>query len=245
MITDRKKQLEILTADFFRGICPEFPKGRLVPSESPDFILSLGIRNSVGIEITRLYPAGPQNSHFSDDRRMIESVFVDRVRELFGNYSGDPVWVKFLFSNDRAPHDAEILLGSARVSAGLKKNLRNLSAKNLYLLIPPDDLPSFLDAVLLIKHPVLHESIWESCDLPGCDNDLVADVNHVIERKEEKLPLYQAGNHSQYWLLIVADRLSAFRKRNTGNIIMNHIFSSAFQRVYLIEMMNMRYFQLI
>jgi hypothetical protein len=46
---------EILILDLFRKNYPEFPKGKLVKSESPDFIVKLGTKKMIGIEITRLH----------------------------------------------------------------------------------------------------------------------------------------------------------------------------------------------
>lgn len=39
---------------YFRESYPEFPKGRLLASESPDFILRVNRKTSVGIELTQL-----------------------------------------------------------------------------------------------------------------------------------------------------------------------------------------------
>lgn len=38
----------------FRKAWPAFPKGRIMKSESPDFILKTSRKNSIGIEITRI-----------------------------------------------------------------------------------------------------------------------------------------------------------------------------------------------
>ncbi|MBE0663831.1 MAG: hypothetical protein IH597_15350 [Bacteroidales bacterium] len=38
----------------FRKSWPAFPKGRLIKTESPDFILKTSRKNSIGIEITRI-----------------------------------------------------------------------------------------------------------------------------------------------------------------------------------------------
>ena len=48
----------------------DFPAGRLVKSESPDFILKINTRNSLGIEITRLKP--PVSLHRKYRSREIE-----------------------------------------------------------------------------------------------------------------------------------------------------------------------------
>jgi hypothetical protein len=46
---------EIMILELFRKSYAVFPKGKLVKSESPDFILNLSPRKSIGIEITRLH----------------------------------------------------------------------------------------------------------------------------------------------------------------------------------------------
>lgn len=41
--------------ELFRNNYPEFPKGRLIPNESPDFILKINPKKSIGIELTQIY----------------------------------------------------------------------------------------------------------------------------------------------------------------------------------------------
>lgn len=45
---------EKLVIEYFRKCYPEFPKGKLIKSESPDFILKVNPKSSFGIELTRL-----------------------------------------------------------------------------------------------------------------------------------------------------------------------------------------------
>jgi len=49
-----QKEEEKLVMEYFREAWNGFPKGKLVPSESPDFILKLNPKKSFGIELTRL-----------------------------------------------------------------------------------------------------------------------------------------------------------------------------------------------
>jgi len=49
---------EKLIIEQFRKYYPEFPKGKLVKSESPDFILKINPKRSIGIELTRLDEKG-------------------------------------------------------------------------------------------------------------------------------------------------------------------------------------------
>ncbi|MCF8367906.1 MAG: hypothetical protein K9G76_02600 [Bacteroidales bacterium] len=49
-----QKEEEQLIIKYFRESYSDFPKGKLTNSESPDFILKLSPKKSIGIELTRL-----------------------------------------------------------------------------------------------------------------------------------------------------------------------------------------------
>jgi len=46
---------ELLIMEQFRNSFAEFPKGKLIKSESPDFILKRTVKTSIGIELTKLH----------------------------------------------------------------------------------------------------------------------------------------------------------------------------------------------
>jgi hypothetical protein len=53
---------ELLIIEQFRNEFKEFPKGKLQKSESPDFILRVSPKNTIGIELTKLH--GPTVNKF-------------------------------------------------------------------------------------------------------------------------------------------------------------------------------------
>jgi len=54
---------EIIVMRSFRDNYPDFPKGRLIKSESPDFVLNKGPKSKIGIELVQLLP--PPEHHYS------------------------------------------------------------------------------------------------------------------------------------------------------------------------------------
>ncbi len=54
-----QKQEEIVVMEYFRSKLVGFPAGKLIKSESPDFILKLNSGKRIGIELTRL----KENNH--------------------------------------------------------------------------------------------------------------------------------------------------------------------------------------
>ena len=83
-MNQNKKQLEILLLDYFRESYEDFPKGNIVPSESPDFIVSLKNHHLLGIELTRLNPGSPelQTSDQKSETDVKERI-IDLTRESF------------------------------------------------------------------------------------------------------------------------------------------------------------------
>lgn len=245
MRSDEKKQVEVLLMDYFRKTYPEFPKGKLKPYESPDFILSLSTRNSVGIEMTRLYPADQRNVLLPPNDSSVEMRFINKVRELVEPYEKNPVFVKFLFSHSHKPDDTRMLSGAIMTATTIRKILNGVKADYFKEVIRSSGLPSFLNSVLVVRHNILQASFWEMANHQGISNDFAADIRKAILKKDEKLKLYTTRNLQEYWLLITTDQLQASRSLNVVNRLGNSQFSSLFHKVFLFELMMARVFQLV
>lgn len=57
------KDHELIIISTFRDHYPDFPKGKIINSESPDFIVQEGPKNKIGIELVQLLP--PPEHHYS------------------------------------------------------------------------------------------------------------------------------------------------------------------------------------
>jgi hypothetical protein len=62
-----KKHTESIIINLFREHFPDFPKGSLKPSESPDFILGITPRHKIGIELTGIHPYSPDTELLSHE----------------------------------------------------------------------------------------------------------------------------------------------------------------------------------
>lgn len=127
-----QKQEEKLVMHYFRDNYNEFPRGKLVNSESPDFILKINPKKSFGIELTRLPNSG----------------------------------------------------------------------------------------------------------------DLVEALSEIIEKKEQKIYLYQGQGFVQIWLLIYADDLMKSIKYNIQNKLAKLVFPTSFDKILLFDLFEKRIFQL-
>ncbi|HSO87873.1 MAG TPA: hypothetical protein VLQ91_15055 [Draconibacterium sp.] len=243
-----KKQLEILLVNYFRTCYDDFPKGRLSPSESPDFIVKMRSRRELGIELTRLNPA---SKDFPDEKQLAQIQVRDQIiglsQELFEQSSALKLFVKFLFS-DVKEISAERQMSVAVQAVNLiRKAIGNKSGDSFFReTISGGILPEGLDEILIVNHPVMQIPAWERANNLGVSNDVVDDIRRSIHKKDEKLlRLYQKQRLNYYWLLITTDRLHGVKSFNLPERIMNHDFHSEFQHVFLFDLIKAGVFQLV
>jgi hypothetical protein len=242
-----KKQLEILLMHYFRECYPGFPKGRLVPSESPDFILTLKSRNNLGIEITRL---NPLNARLPDEMELLKNrtrvKIIESARTLFEGTSSLKLFVKFLFSESQLISAERELSVSVQLTNIIRKVVANKNPNSFFReSVTTEALPNGLETLLIVHHPELKVSFWERSNNLGVSEDVVADIRQTIHKKDEKLRYYRKQRLNYYWLLIFTDRLRGVKNYNLPNKILNHNFQSSFQHVLLFDLIKSDVFQLV
>jgi len=82
-VDSNKESLEKEILEEFMLHYPDFPKGKLVKSESPDFILKLGPRKAIGIEITTLAdPVVSQRLEAGENRSDRRVMLEEKVKNI-------------------------------------------------------------------------------------------------------------------------------------------------------------------
>lgn len=242
-----KKQLEILLMNYFRESYPVFPKGKLVPWESPDFIVKLKSRNNLGIELTRLNPV---NAREPDEKelRLIQSreQIIESARSLFEGSSTLRLFVKFLFSEHNPVAPERELSVAVQVVNAIRQVTTGKSPTSFFgETIGAETLPSGLEAILIVHHPEMQNGLWERSNNLGVSENVVADIRESIHKKDEKLKLYQKHRLNYYWLIITTDRLRGVKSYNLPDKILNQSFESRFQHVFLFDLIKSDVFQLV
>ncbi len=98
---DHKKAGEREYLDRFFRLLDERPAGKLIPAESPDFILKTGRKKSIGIELTWLIPEpGNHEKHLS--RELIAGCIArkDSKLSLYRKKRIDHFWLLILLGKD-------------------------------------------------------------------------------------------------------------------------------------------------
>ena len=242
-----KKQLEIALMHYFMEFYPEFPKGALLPTESPDFILTFKNRHQLGIELTRLNPgnATPPNTELLQEIEFREHL-IGMAQDLFESNTPHKLFVKFLFSEETTIAREHEISVAVQIANLIRRLVNHKKPKNFFTItIESAELPVGLDGLLIVNHPALNVSFWERSNNLGVSNNVVDDIRMAILKKDEKLRLYQKQRLNYYWLLITTDRLRGVKSFNLPNKIMNHKFHSNFQHVFLFDLMKTNVFQLV
>jgi hypothetical protein len=82
-MNDNKHGMERGIMEEFALYYPDFPKGKLVKSESPDFILKLGPRRAIGIELTTLpLPGVSQKNDSGEDPPERRVTLEEKVKDI-------------------------------------------------------------------------------------------------------------------------------------------------------------------
>lgn len=118
VFTMNQKDEEKLIIQHFRKKWPDFPKGRLVPSESPDFILKISPRRSIGIELTRM----------EDDRDPVAAILkaLQKKEEKIPNYTHmhlSELWLIIHADDvfDRISYNFESKIGNLRIPGSFQR----------------------------------------------------------------------------------------------------------------------------
>ena len=242
-----KKQLEILIMDYFRSNWPEFPKGKVESTESPDFTISLNNRNKLGIELTRLNPVNRSIiTGLPKEQNRINDEIVSLSSEIFSRTSPHKLFVKILFSAKifiAEERKIQVAVMCANLVAEAVQHSNQLSFFNF--IIAGEQLPQGVERILVVNHPALQTPVWERANNLGISTDVVEDIRQAIKKKDEKLSIYHKKQLNLYWLLIISDRLRGVKEFNLPQQIDRHEFHSRFQRVFLFDLMKPDIYQIV
>ncbi len=244
---EQKKQIEILLMHYFKECYHDFPKGRVMPTESPDFTVRMKNQRELGIELTRL---NPENSLLQNEIQIKQTEdrenLIAFTRELFEQKSPLKLFVKFLFSKTKPVVASKKLILAVQIAKLLQEAVgRKNPGAYFKASISGAKLPEELNEILILHHPVLEVSVWERSNNLGVSNDVLDDIKKAIIKKDEKLGIYQKQRLNSYWLLITTDRLRGVKSFNIPNKIMNHHFESGFQHVFLFDLVKSKIYELV
>ena len=90
---------ELIIIKSFKEHYPEFPHGKVIKSESPDFIIQDGPKKKIGIELVQLLPppehhysmAGILKPKYAYEQLMMTILLKENKRKSYPDHSSNPM----------------------------------------------------------------------------------------------------------------------------------------------------------
>ena len=221
MTLNARSLKEFLYIELLRELDPEWPKGKLIKSESPDFILKMGRKRSVGIEFTDL--TVPDTAHRESTKRIGEI-----LKETMGKHFFLQIFFRYedIQPGLAAEREAALMLGD-RI-----RQLRNNSETTVVIY---DGLPESLSMIFMAVIPGLDRSVIESklsMDVRKISPEM---LRSAIQLKEEKIGLYNRRWADRLWLVLTVNGLITPASYNLREKVDQWKISSSFDRTVLFD----------
>lgn len=231
---------------FFREAYEDFPRGKLVKSESPDFELKINRKRSIGIELTRLFKNGNDPEHLPvKNPRALYKRIVRESRQFFEMRSELKLSVHLSFPAEIQLPRARIGDTAARVANTIRLNLSGSDLTQvIQLRIEPPEAPYPVSEINVLHHPGQSAPVWNYAEVFTPRELTEENVLKLINHKEEKLQIYQKKRFDKYWLIVVVDALSNGSSFNIHNKIEQWNIETHFNKVFLFEQFNRKIFEL-
>jgi len=123
---------ELLIMEQFRIEFKEFPKGKLLKSESPDFILRVSPKNAIGIELTKLH-GHTVNKHKTHYPRKINGYTAPEFNRENLEYTIDAKNEKLVYYQEKRLTQLWLLITADLEESPVKYNIGNKLQKWSFL----------------------------------------------------------------------------------------------------------------
>ena len=220
----------------FREACPEFPVGRILQQEAPDFLIGGG---RVGLEETGIYRPYGDGIHSIKEQKLLTTRVVACAERRAFHDRLPPLFVSVYFGEvekQRAP------LLAARLAAIVACNVPE-SGGNVALhrnRISEAWWPRELRRVTITRGPGSVGQNWEASGGAECSAPLTPDLlQRRIQCKNSKLHGYR-GTLDESWLLLVVDDASRAGHFKVPSVTLAHTYHSGFDRVWLLRTFDRR-----
>jgi hypothetical protein len=246
MTYHQKDKDEQAVIQHFRDAWPEFPRGKLVKSEAPDFILRINRKRTIGIELTRLFKHSPDNGKIPQKRpRQQYKRIVREAMQLFRTKSDLNLSVHLSFPGDVKIPAARAGDTAARIVNAIRYKLIDIDLTSVFEAhIRPPDAPFPISQIHILYHPEQKNAVWNYAEDFDPQELLEENVIRIINHKEDKLLRYQKNRFEAYWLVIVIDALDRSSAFNIDNKIEQWDIESHFDRIFLFEQFQRKVYEL-
>jgi hypothetical protein len=241
-IEDPQKEIERQHLHSFQCLCSDFPAGKLIQCETPDFLVMTDSGRKIGIEHTQVFKKdGTDETAEQADEATKE--FIKTAAKKHAEALGLPAAHVTLFFN---PQYLRRTAGSRRRS--FTKAERQTIAENIAKFVGnhmPDEgcsveldwrpgQPRQVDLIHINRvYPVARPD-WRWLEMNAIQYDAIERVQAAITRKSK---MYDACRRvcDECWLLVVAHSFLSSGTIHPDAASLAHVYNSPFSRAYFLD----------
>jgi hypothetical protein len=228
----QSKQQEHRFVGILRQRIPDFPSGRLVETESPDFVI-ITRNGKVGVEVTKIHQQTASNRLRRQESE--QEKIANEAVQIFETKSSIPLEVEIHFSansvfNKRNRSRLAMAIANL-INAYLPSEAGPLVSRNDWS--DQEAFPYEVDSISIYRLAGLKQNFWSVPSAGLVQENFVAEMQAVITKKDTLITKYQIC--SEYWLLIVAEGNSASTFFHPSSPTVEHRYTSAFKRIFFLE----------
>lgn len=233
-----KKTEERNILEYFSRLYDDFPTGKITETESPDFIVSPGPKQRLGIEITRITQAKIENEKFSPAKvNNHENEILQEAQKIY-SHKNDSVSLALSVgfkTNVEIDGEETVDIANEIVEDISNNTLHADPGSDFRFTVEDPKAGNYIDFIEGKHFPGINNSAWLNAggfQVPHFSREYLVKR---IYSKEQKLPLYRKNNLNSIWLILVTDSLQRTISFNIFNQIEAWNIESEFDHVFLFE----------
>lgn len=236
---NNKKKEERALLKYFSQAFPDFPKGKIIETESPDFVITSNPKRKLGIELTRLSQPKLSNQEFTIAQiNSLKKTISSKAQKLFDSRNDYPLYLSIFFNDNIKVKINDITEIAENIALDVQNHITGSDRKSIFQIkIKNPIAEDYVDLIHGIYHPNVKSSYWSSAGgyvVPALSKEYLVQK---IESKEDKLPLYRKRKINNFWLIIITDSFERSTSFNIDNQIEAWNIESKFDKVFLFEVM--------
>lgn len=246
---NQNKKEERIILKYFTFFYPDFPKGKITESESPDFFISPGPKRKIGLELTRLTRSDSVNHKHKHNIVQVDSLeknICEKARKTFESKLRIPIYADIFFKEGISLSKLSADKYAELIALDIYDRFFEIDLKsNFQFEINNPSAADIIHYITITYFPGVKTAYWNNSGaylLPELTREL---LQRIIATKEEKLPLYQKNLFDEYWLLIYSDSVRKSSAFNISNQVEKWNLASGFDRVFLFEVVGFRIYEIV
>ena len=227
--------------ELFKEVCHDFPEGDIVADEGqerPDVVV-VSSQGKIGIEITSLHDSKLKRTESECERAVLEARRIYETQNLPKLHVSVHIGGENSFNRANRSKFANAI--ASLVVANIPPPGKYVAVENDFN--DPARFPYEIDSIYIYQYSWPDENLWTAPSAGFYREHFVEELQRVISEKDSKLSGYMPDCKEQ-WLLVVAENSSPSTFFGPSEVTANHTYSSAFDKVFVLELFKVKLFKL-